>query len=89
MATILKFIEVISLYFQSSIPSTPNYFREKCMSLTSNVSSENLLSKKCNTWTKLGCFQAFWVGMTTNERLNLSRYTHMFNDMGQPQSPYR
>lgn len=31
----------------------------------------------------------FWLAMTTNERLNMSRYAHFSDDKGMPQSPFR
>ncbi|XP_032240615.1 palmitoyltransferase ZDHHC17 isoform X2 [Nematostella vectensis] len=33
-------------------------------------------------------YQLFWIGMTTNERLNVARYTHMMDSTGNPQSPF-
>ncbi|XP_022784981.1 palmitoyltransferase ZDHHC17-like isoform X2 [Stylophora pistillata] len=34
------------------------------------------------------CYQIFWLAMTTNERLNMSRYAHFSDDKGMPQSPF-
>ncbi|XP_031566857.1 palmitoyltransferase ZDHHC17-like [Actinia tenebrosa] len=33
-------------------------------------------------------YQLFWVGMTTNERLNMGRYSHMMDHTGVPKSPF-
>ena len=34
-------------------------------------------------------FKIFWLGMTTNERLNMSRYAHFSDNNGMPLSPFR
>ncbi|XP_068760562.1 palmitoyltransferase ZDHHC17-like isoform X1 [Montipora capricornis] len=34
------------------------------------------------------CYQIFWLGMTTNERMNLSRYHHFSDNCGTMQTPF-
>lgn len=37
----------------------------------------------------LSGFKIFWLGMTTNERLNMSRYHHFTDNYGAMQTPFR
>ncbi|KAM7450555.1 Palmitoyltransferase zdhhc13 [Porites harrisoni] len=34
------------------------------------------------------CYQIFWLGMTTNERLNMTRYQHFMDNHGVAQTPF-
>lgn len=37
----------------------------------------------------LSGFKIFWLGMTTNERLNMSRYCHFTDNYGAMKTPFR